>query len=187
MQKTLMISTRKGLFEATKSRGVWSVSDAHFMGDNVTLMLRDPRDGTDYATLNHGHFGIKLHRRDKGKKKWVEIASPKYPEKPEGLVDKDGWGKDVTWSTQLIWALECGGGPKAKGTLWAGTMPGGLFKSVDRGATWELMESLWRHPDRNKWLGGGADIPGIHSICVDPRNAAPPPPRATGTRPVALP
>ena len=80
MQKTLMISTRKGLFEATKSRGVWSVSDAHFMGDNVTLMLRDPRDGTDYATLNHGHFGIKLHRRDKGKKKWVEIASPELPE-----------------------------------------------------------------------------------------------------------
>ena len=33
------------------------------------------------------------------------------------------------------------------------------------------METLWRHPDRNKWLGGGADIPGIHSICVDPRNA----------------
>jgi hypothetical protein len=170
MQKSLMISTRKGLFEAAKSRGGWKVSDAHFEGDNVTLMLRDPRDGTDYVTLNHGHFGIKLHRRDKGKKKWVEIASPKYPEKPEGLDDKDGWGKDVNWSTQIIWALECGGGPKAKGTLWAGTMPGGLFKSVDRGDTWELMESLWRHPDRNKWMGGGADIPGIHSICVDPRD-----------------
>jgi hypothetical protein len=170
MQKTVMISTRKGLFEASKSRGGWKISDQHFVGDNVTLMLRDPRDGTDYAALNHGHFGIKLHRRDKGKKKWVEITSPKYPEKPEGLVDKDGWGKDVNWSTQLIWALECGGGPKAKGTLWAGTMPGGLFKSTDRGETWELMEGLWRHPDRNKWLGGGADIPGIHSICVDPRD-----------------
>ena len=76
--------------------------------DNVTLALHDPRDGTDYAALNHGHFGIKLHRRDKGKKKWVEIATPSYPPKPEGLVDKDGWGKPVNWTTQMIWALETG-------------------------------------------------------------------------------
>jgi hypothetical protein len=170
MAKKVMISTRKGLFEATKSARGWKISDAHFVGDNVTLMLHDPRDGTDYAALNHGHFGIKLHRRDKGKKKWVEIASPKYPDKPEGLEDKDGWGRDVKWSTQLIWALETGG-PKQKGVIWAGTMPGGLFRSKDRGNTWELMETLWRHPDRNKWMGGGADIPGIHSICVDPRDA----------------
>ena len=169
MQKRILVSTRKGLFELAKRGTAWAVKDAHFLGDNVTLTLHDPRDGTDYAALNHGHFGIKLHRRDKGKKKWVEIASPKYPEKPEGLEDKDGWGNDVKWTNQLIWALEIGG-PKQKGTIWAGTMPGGLFRSNDRGKTWELMESLWRHPDRNKWLGGGADIPGIHSICVDPRS-----------------
>jgi hypothetical protein len=170
MQKTVMISTRKGLFEARKKGAKWTIADQHFVGDNVTLTLHDPRDGTDYATLNHGHFGIKLHRRDKGKKKWVEVACPKYPEKPEGLDDKDGWGRDVKWATQLIWAMEIGGGPKDKGTIWAGTMPGGLFRSRDGGDTWEMMESLWRHPDRNKWMGGGADIPGIHSICVDPRD-----------------
>lgn len=170
MTRTVMVSTRKGLFEVTKGRGGWRVSEGHFLGDNVTLMLRDPRDGTDYAALNHGHFGIKIHRRDKGKKKWHEITTPKYPEKPEGLVDNDGWGKPVNWTTQLIWSLEPGGA-KEKGTLWCGTMPGGLFRSRDRGETWEMMESLWRHPDRNKWLGGGADIPGIHSICVDPRDS----------------
>ncbi len=169
MQKNIFVSTRKGLFELAKTRSSWSIKATHFLGDNVTLALHDARDGTDYAALNHGHFGIKLHRRDKGKKTWAEIQSPKYPPKPEGLDDKDGWGKPVNWSTQLIWALETGG-PKQKDTLWCGTMPGGLFKSTDRGETWELMESLWRHPDRNKWLGGGADIPGIHSICVDPRN-----------------
>ena len=170
MSKTLLVSTRKGLFEVAKGRGGWAVKEAHFVADNVTLALHDPRDGTDYAALNHGHFGIKLHRRDKGKKKWVEIASPSYPAKPEGLVDNDGWGKPVNWSTQEIWALETGG-PKEKGVLWAGTMPGGLFRSEDRGKSWVLIESLWHHPDRNKWLGGGADIPGIHSICVDPRDA----------------
>ena len=170
MQKKILVSTRKGLFELGKGTKGWAVKDASFVGDNVTLALHDHRDGTDYAALNHGHFGIKLHRREKGKKKWVEIASPKYPDKPEGLEDKDGWGREVKWSTQLIWALEAGG-PKQKGTIWAGTMPGGLFRSDDRGKTWQLMESLWHHPNRNKWLGGGADIPGIHSICVDPRDA----------------
>ncbi len=170
MAKKVMISTRKGLFELGKTRGGWTVKESSFVGDNVTLTLHDPRDGTDYAALNHGHFGIKLHRRDKSKKKWVEIATPAYPEKPEGLIDNDGWGKPVNWSTQIVWALETGG-PKQRGVLWAGTMPGGLFRSGDRGKTWELMESLWRHPDRNKWMGGGADIPGIHSICVDPRDA----------------
>ncbi len=170
MAKKIMVATRKGLFELSNGRGGWSVKDAGFVGDNVTLTMHDPRDGTDYAALNHGHFGIKMHRRDKGKAKWTEIATPKYPEKPEGLDDKDGWGKPVNWSTQLIWAMQPGG-PKQKGVIWAGTMPGGLFKSSDRGKSWELIDTLWRHPDRNKWLGGGADIPGIHSICVDPRNA----------------
>lgn len=99
MSGKVMVSTRKGLFEVTKGRRGWAVSDAHFLGDNVTLALHDPRDGTNYATLNHGHFGIKLHRRDKGKKKWKEITTPAYPKKPDTLVDLDGWGKPVNWTT----------------------------------------------------------------------------------------
>jgi hypothetical protein len=169
MEHSIMVASRKGLFEISKQKSGWVVSGSHFVGDNVTLTLHDPRDGADYATLNHGHFGVKLHRRDKGSNVWTEIATPKYPEKPDGLDDKDGWGKPVNWTTQLIWSLETGG-PNEDGTLWCGTMPGGLFYSVDRGDTWQLIESLWRHPDRNKWLGGGADIPGVHSICVDPRD-----------------
>jgi hypothetical protein len=166
MQKTVLVSTRKGLFEIAKGRGGWAVKDAHFLGDHISLAMRDQRDGTDYAAIHHGHFGVKLHRRLKGKK-WIEVTTPKYPEKPEGLVDLDGWGKPVKWTTQMVWAMETGG----EKDIWCGTMPGGLFRSRDKGQTWEIMDSLWRHPDRNKWLGGGADIPGIHSICVDPRDS----------------
>ncbi len=167
MAERLLVSTRKGLFEVMRNGGGWKVSVATFLGDNVTLALHDPRDGTDYAALNHGHFGVKLHRRTRGGA-WTEVATPAYPPKPEGLEDLDGWGKPVKWTTQMIWSLETGG-PDEPGTLWAGTMPGGLFRSRDRGETWEIMDTLWRMPERNKWLGGGADIPGIHSICVDPR------------------
>ncbi len=34
-----------------------------------------------------------------------------------------------------------------------------------------MIRTLWDHPLRKKWAGGGADLPGIHSICVDPRNS----------------
>ena len=169
MSSRILVSTRKGLFEVEGNGGGWTVADSAFLGDNVTLALHDPRDGADYAALNHGHFGVKLHRRDRGGS-WSEIACPAYPPKPEGLDDVDGWGKPVKWTTQMIWSLEPGGADEP-GTLWAGTMPGGLFRSPDRGQSWELIESLWRDPNRNKWLGGGADIPGIHSICVDPRDS----------------
>ena len=50
-----------------------------------------------------------------------------------------------------------------------GTVPGGLFESVDGGDTFQLNESLWNRPERpDNWFGGGMDHPGIHSIVVDP-------------------
>lgn len=80
------------------------------------------------------------------------------------------WGRPLPWSTVRIWALESGGADEP-GVLWCGTLPGGLFKSKDNGESWQFIRSLWDHPLRSKWMGGGADLPGIHSICVDPRNS----------------
>ncbi len=169
MTNEILVSTRKGLFTLARGPKGWAVRHVDFLADNVTLALHDRRDGCSYAALNHGHFGVKLHRKPKGGA-WEECAAPAYPEKPEGLVDLDGWGKPVNWSTQLIWALETGG-PDEAGHLWCGTLPGGLFRSRDKGASWELNRPLWDHPGRQKWMGGGADLPGIHSICVDPRSS----------------
>jgi photosystem II stability/assembly factor-like uncharacterized protein len=153
----LLISTRKGLFVAEGG----AVTRGHFIGDNVTLTMVDPRGGW-YAALDHGHFGVKLHRSDDRGVTWRELASPAYPPKPDGSEDKSAW------STKLIWALA----PALDhdGALWCGTQPGGLFRSDDRGEAWRLNEALWFHPARKDWFGGGADDPGIHSICVDPRD-----------------
>jgi photosystem II stability/assembly factor-like uncharacterized protein len=111
---------------------------------------------------------VKLHRSSGTG--WEEIAAPAYPPKPEGLEENDMWGRPLAWSTARIWALEAGG-THEPGTLWCGTLPGGLFRSVDHGASWSLVRALWDHPKRRMWMGGGADLPGLHSICVDPRNS----------------
>jgi hypothetical protein len=169
MTNTLYVSTRKGLFTVARSSAGWAVTAADFLGDNVTLALADQRDGRRYAALDHGHFGVKVHRSTAAGG-WEEIATPTYPPKPEGLVENDMWGRPLPWSTVRIWALQPGG-DNEPGTLWCGTLPGGLFKSTNHGTTWHLQEALWHHPRRAQWMGGGADLPGLHSICVDPRNA----------------
>jgi hypothetical protein len=168
MSDILHVSTRKGLFTLARKRAGWEIDRADFLGDNVTLTLADPRDGQRYAALDHGHFGVKVHRSTA--KGWEEVAVPVYPPKPEGLEENDMWGRPLNWSTARIWALAAGGRDEP-GVIWCGTLPGGLFRSTDHGVSWQMVRSLWDHPKRKQWMGGGADLPGIHSICVDPRNS----------------
>jgi len=169
MNDTLLVAKRKGLFTVKRLDGSWQIAQADFLGDNVSLAMADQRDGYYYAALDHGHFGVKMHRKPENGL-WEEIATPAYPEKPEDCQELDMWGRPLPWSTVRIWALEAGGVDEP-GTLWCGTIPGGLFRSRDRGTSWEMIRSLWDHPQRSKWMGGGADLPGLHSIVVDPRHS----------------
>ena len=168
MDDKLLVSTRKGLFRLAREDATWQIEQVDFLGDNVTLTLTDRRSGRHFAALDHGHFGVKLHRSTATG--WEEIAVPAYPPKPEGLEENDIWGRPLAWSTARIWALETGGADEP-GVLWCGTLPGGLFRSDDHGDSWSLVRSLWDDPKRKQWAGGGADLPGIHSILVDPRNS----------------
>lgn len=167
MSDQLLVSTRKGLFTVERCGNCWDIAKVDFLADNVTLALSDKRSGKKYAALDHGHFGVKVHRSTADG--WEEIATPTYPEKPEGHEENDMWGRPLPWSTVRIWALVAGGSDEP-GVLWCGTLPGGLFRSRDDGQTWQFVRSLWDHPSRKFWTGGGADLPGIHSICIDPRN-----------------
>jgi hypothetical protein len=164
MADQLLVSTRKGLFAFARDGGRWRLRHSAFLGENVTLTLADPRLGW-YAALNMGHFGVKLrHSADEGRT-WAERGVPIYP---EGETIATGDGKlPQPANLKLLWALEAGAG----GCLWAGTLPGGLFRSDDGAASWRLVRSLWDMPERKSWFGGGADLPGIHSICIDPRDA----------------
>ena len=164
------VSTRKGLFTVERGASGWAITRTSFLGDNCTLAMHDPRSGDLIAALNHGHFGIKLHRsRDQGVT-WQEIATPAYPEKPADYAPKKPVeGQAADWSLKLVWALTPGGADEP-GVIWCGTLPGGLFKSEDAGDSWAINRPLWDDPLREEWFGGGADHPGIHSIAVDPRD-----------------
>ncbi|MEZ5843915.1 MAG: hypothetical protein R3D27_09290 [Hyphomicrobiaceae bacterium] len=171
MSSRLSVATRKGLFTVERaSAGRWEIAAADFLGDNLSIVHEDRRNGRLYAALDHGHFGVKVHRADGPGKPWQEVAAPAYPEKPEGHEEFDMWGRPLPWSTVRIWALASGGDDEP-GTLWCGTLPGGLFRSGDHGASWQIVRALWDHPKRRQWMGGGADLPGLHSILVDPRNS----------------
>lgn len=164
MNDRLLLGTRKGFFDLRRAKDGWAVTNKAFLGEPVSMLLRDPQDDAIYAALNLGHFGVKLHRSDDGGATWRELPAPAIPK----VETTDAEGAKKAPSVSLIWALESAG--KA-GALWAGTIPGGLFRSDDRGESWTLNEPLWNQPTREKWFGGGYDQPGIHSICVDPRDS----------------
>jgi hypothetical protein len=162
MNDRLLVGTRKGLFTLERHER-WHITATAFLGEPVSMVLADLRSDRLYAALNLGHYGVKLRRSGPGGAGWEEIAAPAYPPQPEEAEGPD-------WTLQQIWSLETGGDDQP-GLLWAGTLPGGLFRSDDGGESWTLVRSLWDRPERLEWFGGGADFPGIHSICVDPRDS----------------
>lgn len=158
---TLWVGSRKGLFRYDHGPQGWQVAGPPaFLAGPVSMLLDDPRDGTLYVALNHGHFGCKLHRSDDRGATWVELPAPAYP--PSDAPDAP--------ALELIWELVPAGDDQP-GALWLGTIPGGLFRSDDRGDSWQLNQPLWDAPGRDKWMGGGYDHAGIHSILVDPRDS----------------
>ncbi|WPC05698.1 exo-alpha-sialidase [Pseudomonas benzenivorans] len=166
MMDRLQVATRKGLLVFARDGAGWRLDRTDFLGEPVSMMLADRRDGYWYAALHLGHFGPKLWRSADGGKHWAEIAVPAFAAAAVA-ASADGQGPSVA----MIWSLESGGDDQPQ-RLWAGTIPGALFRSDDRGDSWQLVESLWQCPERARWFGGGYDQPGIHSICVDPRDSA---------------
>jgi photosystem II stability/assembly factor-like uncharacterized protein len=171
MSERILVATRKGLFTVARGAGGrWAISRREFLGDHLSLCHVDRRSDTLFAAFDHGHFGTKLWRSRDGGESWAECGQPAYPPRPEDADDTSPMsGRPVPWSVLRLWALASGHDDEP-GTLWLGTIPGGLFKSLDGGDSWELVRSLWDHPRRKEWFGGGTDWPGLHSICVDPRD-----------------
>ena len=166
---TLILGTRKGLFLLKQSKSGWRVTNESHVMSPVPYSFYDDRTDTLWASLDHGHWGCKLHRsRDLGKT-WEEIEAPKYPKRARVKPWTTMKSKPAT--LRYIWVIAPGGTDEPE-KLYLGTEPGGLFVSNDGGDSFKLNTGLWNHPSRfSKWFGGGRDYAGIHTVFVDPRDS----------------
>ncbi|HZS41094.1 MAG TPA: hypothetical protein VFF06_29900 [Polyangia bacterium] len=198
MSDQLLLGTRKGTLILDRKGGRWTARPIAHAGVSVSYAARDPRDGTLWAAMDHAHWGPKLSRsRDDGKT-WEHLNDLAYPkgarfvEQHLPTPDQDFNAERPTTykpATLLkVWVLAFAGADQP-GVVHAGTLPGGLFTSVDGGDHWELNRALWNHESRggdlfagdatsrNQWGGTpaavayGEFVPGIHSIAVDPRDS----------------
>lgn len=199
MSNTILLGTRKGTVIIDHRDSTWSPRPIAHAGIPVCFAVCDPRDGSWWASLDHGHWGPKLSRSRDGGNSWEDVTPIKYPEgaryiakympgpdfDPEAPVGRPEY-KDAT--VLKIWTIAFGSAAQPD-RLYAGTIPGGLFVSDDDGKSWELNRPLWNHESRggdlfkgnatseNQWGGTPASIdygvfePGIHSIVVDPRDS----------------
>ncbi|MDT4288911.1 hypothetical protein RO575_05035 [Methylomonas sp. MO1] len=198
MSDMLILGTRKGTVIFDRTNAAWRPRPIAHAGIPVCYAARDPRDGTLWASLDHGHWGPKLSRSRDGGKTWEDLSSLKYPEgaryiaqylptpdfDPEAPAGQPEYKNATVFK---IWHLAFGSAEQA-GRIYAGTIPGGLFVSDDGGDSWTLNRPLWNHESRggdlfageatseNRWGGTPASIdygvfePGIHSVVVDPRD-----------------
>jgi len=192
MSERILIGTRKGTFVARKRSGAWTPELVGHPGMGVNFVARDPNTDTLWALLGLGHWGAKLSRSTDGGKSWSDAPQIKYPEGarylalPDPSEDNPSMEGPVSVRTATLLKLWCMAfGPS--GTIYVGTIPGGLFESHDGGESFALNRGLWDHESRGgnlfdteglgttHWFGtpaaeGGEFAPGIHSILVDPRD-----------------
>ena len=166
----LLVATRKGawVYHGDAARRTWRADGPHFLGHIVSHLMLDPRDGrTLLAAAKTGHLGPTIFRSTDLGRRWTEAARPPaFPKAPAGetarVVDH------TFWLTP--------GHASEPGAWYAGTSPHGLFRSDDHGVTWAPVSGLNDDPQYRTWMGGPQDGtpdgPKLHSVIVDPRDAA---------------
>ena len=161
MGETLLaVGTAKGLFLGRSAdRRAWQWTGPHFLMQGVYSVAID-RSGASPRILvgaDSSHWGPQVFRSDDLGATWQEPArsAVRFPE-------------STGTSLERVWQLQPAGAQQP-GVVYAGTEPAALFRSTDGGESFALVESLWRHPQREEW-GAGFGGQGMHTVLVDPRD-----------------
>jgi photosystem II stability/assembly factor-like uncharacterized protein len=120
--------------------------------EDVYSCCIDTRGGSVrlFASPSSSWLGPKLMHSDDLGETWQE--------------GKIGFPEDTDTSLERVWQIQPGVGDT---TVWAGTEPGAVFRSDDRGETFELVRGLWDHPHRPEW-GAGYGGQAFHTIVPHP-------------------
>jgi len=151
----LLVGTKKGAFilDSDQDRKDWSVKGPLCEGWPTHDLIVDPKSGTIYAATGNAWYGPAVWRSDDGGETWTHSSA--------GMTYGDDGPKITT-----VWSLATG----LDGTVYAGVEEAGLFKSTDRGETWQHVEGLTNHPSRPTW-GPGAGGLILHTIVPHPTDA----------------
>lgn len=153
----LMIGTRKGLWIGTsdESRTDWDLAGPYFDMEEVYACLVDTRGDTPrlLAGVSSPWLGPQVWRSDDLGATWQET--------PNGAIR---FPEDTGAKVERIWQLVPG---PEDGVVYAGTEPGAVWKSTDRGETFALERGLWDHPHRTEW-GAGFGGQAFHTVLPHP-------------------
>lgn len=169
----ILLGTRKGTYvvEGDARRKTWKVGPLAHEGSEVYHVVADPRHpGEIYAAVNNGFWGPMVQRSRNWGKKWEEVATPLTPlrkvRKPS--FNEDDPSAPVPRPVNNLWHIEPGLASEP-GTLFLGADPHLLFRTPDRGASWEAISSINEHRQRKEWAAGFGG-PCLHTILLDPRD-----------------
>ena len=150
----LLVGTSKGAFilEADAGRRDWRLRGPLADGWPIHDISVEPGTNALLAGAGSPWFGPAVFRSEDLGETWTHSS--------EGLTYGDA-GPKVT----KVWNVTAG-----LDGIYAGVDPAGLFRSTDRGATWQHVEGLTNHPSRSEW-GPGAGGLILHTIVPHPTDA----------------
>ena len=120
-------------------------------------------------SVDNGQAGQRLESR--GVRELTCCAGRLFAGTGAGLFVSDdqgaGWQPAGLEATE-VWQVRAA----ADGTLYAGTQPAGLYRSRDRGDSWEALESFTRAPGANDWcIPVDPPLPGrARALVIDQNN-----------------
>jgi photosystem II stability/assembly factor-like uncharacterized protein len=164
----LLVGTRKGawILSADAARAAWTVRGPMFLGHVAQHVVLDPRDRTTLLLATRtGHLGPTVFRSTDLGRTWQEARTP------PAFAAGDPLGRSLN---AVFWLTP--GHADEPGSWYAGGSPQGLFRSDDRGDTWEPVSGWNDHERWSTWAEwpdeGTPDGSMLHSVIVDPRDAA---------------
>ena len=167
----LSVGTKRGLFllESSKRRTRWVTKGPFLKGWEVDHAMIDTRGRPRlHAAASNFTYASSTFSADIGGRKFVSSEKPPVPPKlaPKQLKMAKEWGISTK---ERVWVIEPGP-PREKRVLYAGTAPAGLFRSEDRGKSWEPVPGINKHRTCKDWSPGAGGM-SLHSLQVDPHDS----------------